>query len=212
MSSAQIIIKPMQDIQAYLTPKQVEKILNEAANSKGWQRERDVLLIGLLAYSGRRVGEILNIKVRDIDFEDMRIAYNISKKSTPTKKWKSVNSVVFGLLHKYVYKRQLKYKDYLFPSSWNNKKHITDTRVRQIVYKYAARAGIPDFNIGKHPHPHTFRHSFAVANAKRCRSPADLRKLQMILEHSKIDVTTFYLQFSDADQRDMVEGVYDDDS
>jgi len=208
MSKESIIIKPMQDIQAYLKPAQVNNILLAAHGSKGWQRKRDVLLLGLLAYSGRRVGEILNIKIRDIDFEDGRIAYNISKKSHPLKKWKSVNSDVFKLLHEYVYNRRLGWRDYLFPSSWDNRKHITDTRVRQIVYKYALRAGIPDFAEGKHPHPHTFRHSFAVANAKRCKSPADLRRLQMILEHSKIDVTTFYLQFSDADQRDMVEEVY----
>lgn len=200
--------EPMADIKAFLTGTQVSAIINSASQSGGWQRDRDVLLLSMLAYTGRRIGEILPLRVTDILVDEKRIIFNILKKRKPTRKLKPINSIVFDLLMAYIRKENLKESDLIFASSWNKEKPISDARVRQITYKYALRANIPDFAPGKHPHPHSFRHSFAIAAAKKMTNPGDLRKLQMMLEHSKIDITTFYLQYSDEDQRELVDNLY----
>lgn len=202
--------QPMVDLQAYLTPNQIKRMI-EAAHKRTDtpRRNRDILLLTWLAYSGRRIGEILKVKVKDIIMEDAQVNYHILKKKVPTRKIKSLNYNLFQMVVQYIYENSLEQEDYIFKSSWFDNRPITDARVRQIVYKYSELANIPDFAPGKHPHPHTFRHSFAVANAKRMKTPADLRKLQQTLEHSKIDITTFYLQFSDKDQRTIVEDVYE---
>jgi len=202
-------IKPMQDIEAYLTPKQVNIMINQAAESKEPKRDRDMLLIYWMAYSGRRIGEILRVKVRDVIFDEGQISYNILKKKFPLRKRKAANYMLLELIKIYIFNNKMNPEDYIFRSRNNVSKPISGARVRQIVYHYVDKANLPDFKPGKHIHPHTFRHSFAVANAKKLKNPGDLVKLQRMLEHSKIDVTTFYLQFSDKDQRDMVENIYD---
>jgi site-specific recombinase XerD len=37
------------------------------------------------------------------------------------------------------------------------------------------------------------------------KSPSDVRKLQMLLEHSSLAITEQYLQFNDSDTRDLIE-------
>lgn len=201
-------INPMQDVRRYLQPSQVIKILESASDSKGWRRDRDVLLIGLLAYTGRRVGEILRIKMEDILWDEQQIYFNILKKKHKTKVLKPINSTIWKLLSKYIADNKWYEGDYVFKSSWDTDKPISGARVIQIVYHYCDRAGIPNFEPGKRVHPHTFRHSFAVAASKKLKNPGDLRKLQKALEHSKIDITTFYLQFHDEEQREIMEEVY----
>lgn len=200
--------EPMADLQAYIRPVDIQRIVLATAEHGSYQAGRDTLLILMLAYSGRRVGEVLRVKVKDILVDEKKIIYNILKKKRPTRKLKPVSDIVFSMLMSYINVKKLQPEDYVFKSYIHPKRHITDARVRQIVYRYCELANIPDFAPGKKVHPHTFRHSFAIATAKKLKSPGDLRKLQMILEHSKIDITTHYLQFSDEEQRELVNNVY----
>jgi site-specific recombinase XerD len=39
--------------------------------------------------------------------------------------------------------------------------------------------------------------------ARKMKSPGDVRKLQMMMEHSNLAVTEQYLQFSDEDVKEM---------
>jgi len=199
---------PMRDLKAYMKPSDINRLLAEADKSTGYKRDRDMLLLRWLAYSGRRVGEVLRVKVMDIDFEEASCMYNILKKKKPLKKIKPMNYDLLSLAQEYVIRYDLKPEEYIFKSSINIDKPISDARVRQIVYKYVERANLPDFAPGKHIHPHTFRHSFAVANAKKMQSPSDIVKLKNALEHSDVKVTMHYLQFSDKDQRNTVEDLY----
>jgi len=201
--------KPMKDVRRYITPDQIASIINAAASSSSWRRDRDVLLIAFLAYTGRRVGEVLNIRMKDILFDEEKILFSISKKKHETNKLKLIHPHLWKLLLEYIEKYELyEAEPYLFKSSWKEDGHLSDARVRQIIYKYCKEANIPDFEHKKKVHPHTLRHSFAVDTAKKLKTPSDLRKLQMILEHSRIDITTFYLQFSDDDQKEIIENLY----
>lgn len=206
----------MKDLSGYFKDGQREAIYNSADNL------RDKALIRLLWVTGRRINEILNIKVSDIDMKINRIVIHISKKTKQIKdefnnkirvkndltKLKPIDKYTKDLLNYYINQFSLLPNDYLFKSDFKDNKPISRQRAFQIIRKACYKAGI--FKVGNSkPHPHHFRHSFAIDMAKRMKTPADVRKLQLLLDHSNLGVTEQYLQFSDQEASELVEGVYE---
>ena len=197
----------MRDLQGFLRERDIIRIYNAA---EGY---RDKALIRLLWKSGRRITEILLVRVSDIDFEDNAIVWHIEKKTKKVegervkfdlRKRKPIDNFTAKLLRHYIYEYGLKDNDFLFPSPVHKDRPITRQRAFQIVRRVCEKAGI--YYVGnKKPHPHHFRHSFAVNAVKKMKSPAGVRKLQMFLEHSTLGITENYLQFADDDLRELVE-------
>ena len=187
----------MQDLSGFFKKGEKRDIYNSC------QKDRDKLLIRLLWKSGRRVGEILMLKVKDIDFDNCDIIWNIEKKKKPLKKVKPMDKFTIALLDSYIDNENLLNDDYVFRSAYKPEFPITRQRAFQIVREACERIGI-NFVGDKRPHPHHFRHSFAVNWAKTAKSPADLRKLQQYLEHSSLDMTEQYLDFAAEDARDII--------
>lgn len=188
----------MQDLQGFFRPGQRKALYNSAESL------RDKLLIRLLWKSGRRVSEILDLKVGDIDFEENNIQWHIRKKKNKNlTRVKPMDEFTIRLLLHYVETYDLDNHQYIFFSS-DGEAHLTRQRVFQIIRDTAKKANIT-FVGSKRPHPHHFRHSFAVSFAKNAKSPSDLRKLQLTLEHASLDMTEQYLQFNNEDIRDVVE-------
>jgi site-specific recombinase XerD len=67
--------------------------------------------------------------------------------------------------------------------------------ITQEAIRIARRAGINGAHVG----PHTFRHTFAV---EFLRGGGDLRSLQLLLGHSKLETSSIYLGFSSDMLRD----------
>lgn len=188
----------MKDVEGFLTPEEVDILYNKASS------ERDKLLIRMLWKSGRRIGEILKVRVKDIDFEARNILYSIEKKKVKDlKKWKPIDDVTLSLIKAWVEKNNFQPEQYLFESSQKQTGPITRQRAFQIIRSIGKEANIEHVG-NKKIHPHHFRHSFAVNISKNLKSPADLRKLQMFLEHSNLNVTEVYLQFSNEDIRELI--------
>jgi len=187
----------MRDKQGFFKEGERVKMYNVCENL------RDKLLIRMLWMSGRRVSEILKVKIKDIDLENGSILWHIvKKKNKDFRRWKPLDSFTLGLLKIYIEQNGYGSESYLFPST-SYDKHLSRQRVFQIVREICNKAGI--FYVGnKRPHPHHFRHSFAVEMAKKLKSPADIRKLQQYLEHSSMNVTQEYLQFEDTEIRELL--------
>ena len=195
--AAQTQYKVMQDLAGYFKPGEREAIYNACQN------DRDRLLIRLLWKTGRRVSEILMVKIKDINFEDKMILWNIEKKKRDFRAWKPIDTETMDLLNVYVTKQGLEAESYLFPSN-SSKGYLTRIRVYQILEKLCD--GLEIYHVGtKKAHPHHFRHSFAIDKAKKLKSPADIRKLQQYLEHSNMGMTENYLQFGSQDLRSIVD-------
>jgi len=69
--------------------------------------------------------------------------------------------------------------------------------VHTIVKRYGKMIGVDI-------HPHTFRHSFAI---NMIRNSVNIRRVQFLLGHAGIQTTTVYLQFKDADLREVYDKV-----
>ena len=204
----------MRDLQGYFK-KGERKAMYDAACAEN--KIRDMLLIRLLWVSGRRITEILNIKLHEIDFEINKISFHIEKKTQLIKgvrckkdliKLKPIDQFTVNLIRDYIGETELKPSDYLFKSDFKESGPISRQRAFQIIRRYAAKVGIEKVG-GKKPHPHHFRHSYAIDKAKTLKTPGDIRRLQMMMEHSNLGVTEQYLQFSDEDMADMVENIGD---
>lgn len=214
----------MKDLQGYFKEGQRKAIYDIAENP------RDKVLIRLLWITGRRISEILNIKVHEIDFQINAISIHVEKKTTKLKdsngktvlnengKAKKVkldyislsyiDDKTANILKYYISTNKLLTTDYLFKSNFNPVKPISRQRAFEIIKSCCNKVGI--FKVGKdNPHPHHFRHSYAIDNAKNMKSPADVRKLQLAMNHSSLAVTEQYLKFNIKELKSMLDNIGD---
>ncbi|UCD06974.1 MAG: tyrosine-type recombinase/integrase, partial [Candidatus Aenigmatarchaeota archaeon] len=77
---------------------------------------------------------------------------------------------------------------------------ITARRVDQIVKKYAERVGINRVGSRKMGN-HVFRHSYAISLIDKL----NIRMLQKLMGHSRIETTVHYLQYSTKDVERQLE-------
>lgn len=110
---------------------------------------QDMVLIKTLLYTGVRVSELVNIQLKDLDFERCQIRINSGKGGKD-------RIVPFPVAFKEVLAMHVDRMEqlaatYLFESSWKRK--YTDRGIRKILAKYAEAAGL-DKSIS----PHQLRH------------------------------------------------------
>lgn len=195
----------MQDVGAYFTPEQVKRIILVAKD----RSDRDFVLILMLWHTGRRIGEVLRVRKKHIDFDHKQILFHILKKrhNKDMKKRKAIDDVLCNVLIDYT--RNMEDDNYIFPSPYIKGKHLSKRQAYNIVRDSAETAGILYVGDGKPPHPHTFRHSFSINFIRNCKNEsAALIWLQNILDHSNIKMTSEYLQFSQKDIKKELNKIY----
>ena len=172
---------------------ETEKLLNSFDNSV--LGIRNSLILEVLYSTGIRVGEIVNIKIKDIDFSDNTIKI--------TGKGNKDRLVYYGtrckdLINKYIdncYNRlNINQIDYLIISKTGKK--INDREIRKIVDEAAVKSGLK-FKIS----PHVLRHTFA---SHMLLDGADLRSVQELLGHENLSTTQIYTHISN----DRIRNVY----
>lgn len=116
-----------------------------------WQAKniQHMVMIKTLLYTGIRVSELINVKIRDVDFDRCQIRINHGKGGKD-------RVVPFPLSFRevfsfYVTQIQGKKCIYLFESSW--KKPYSDRGIRKILMRYTQAAGIKSS-----VSPHKLRH------------------------------------------------------
>jgi integrase/recombinase XerD len=86
-----------------------------------------------------------------------------------------------------VYYRWRKPKDWLFPSKQHPDRPLSDKTIRQLCRQAGQRVG------KRLVHPHLFRHACAT---HMLDAGADLRTIQVLLGHAKLETTARYLHVS----------------
>ncbi len=172
------------NIPDYLTVQEINHFFS-VFNLSNIYEIRDRCIFEIMYVSGLRISEVCNLKLNDIDFNELEIIV--------TGKGNKQRIVPFGEKTLEILKQYLKQSrpyisknrrnlEFLFISKKGSK--LDRKSVWKLLQKYAKRA-----EIIKPISPHTFRHSFAT---HMIQNHADLRLVQELLGHMDISTTQIY--------------------
>ena len=175
-----------------LTLEEIDRIEDSIDLSKA-EGARNRAIIEVLFSCGLRVSELVNMKLSDLYLEDRVL---LVRGKGNKERLVPVSSKAIADLKRWFFDRNLmKIKpgedDYVFLN--RRGAHLTRTMILIMVKRQAEEAGIK-----KTISPHTFRHSFATA---LLQGGADLRSIQAMLGHEKIDTTLVYTHISNEQLR-----------
>ncbi len=164
-----------------LTLEEVQRLIESARTLT----ERTMLMV--LYSTGMRNAEMRSLQVRDIDSRSMLIHIQHGKGGRD--RYVPLSAILLETLR--VYWRWMKPKTWLFPGTiagWRADKPITPKVVWDACRTAAERAGIE-----RRVSAHTLRHSYAT---HLLEGGADLRTIQLLLGHVKLEHTVLYLHLS----------------
>jgi integrase/recombinase XerD len=186
-----ILRKPsaMEDIESPKKESYIPTVLNKDEVQKLFEVSygKSKIMLKIFYSSGLRLSELTSLKVNDLDLENNRGIVRKGKGSKDRAFFLSKN--LSEEIRKYLQNRNNN-SDYIFPSS-DPSKSLTARNIQQIISCAAKRAGIR-----KRVTPHTLRHSFATHHLQ---AGTDIRKIQVLLGHSRIDTTQIYTKVSTSD-------------
>lgn len=175
-----------------LTLEEIDRIEDSIDLSKA-EGVRNRAIIEVLFSCGLRVSELVNMKLSDLYLEDRVLL--VRGKGNKERLVPVSNKAIADLKRWFFDRNLMKIKpgedDYVFLN--RRGAHLTRTMILIMVKRQAEEAGIK-----KTISPHTFRHSFATA---LLQGGADLRSIQAMLGHEKIDTTLVYTHISNEQLR-----------
>lgn len=155
-----------------LTEKEVISILNAANNLK------HKAMLWMIYSSGLRAGELINLKIDDIDGQQMRVFVRGGKGKKDRVTILSVKALEILRL----YFRKYRPKEYLFEGQTGNQ--YSSSSLRKVF-----RIALEGTGIKKQATLHSLRHSFAT---HLLESGVDLRYIQELLGHNSSKTTEIY--------------------
>lgn len=199
----EVLARAMKDLRGFLTPSQVEAMIESCDNL------RDRVLIRLLWRTGMRVSElvrpgkdrspVLGLRVSDILWDENALIIRHAKRRGNPPRRIAVDPDTLAMVREYLDKGGNGDSEFVIP--------IGRQMAYLVVREAAERVGItevgdPLVSERRHPHPHHLRHSLAVHSVRVTKGNyADLIRLQSQLGHASIATTAGYIQFSDEEQR-----------
>lgn len=154
-----------------------------------WQASNraHMVMLKLILFTGIRNEELVNITLKDVDLDSMRIRINHGKGDKD--RYVLFPPYFRGELAQYISIQKEHNAVYLFES---NRVHKFTTRwIREIVKNYARKAGI-----AKRIHPHLFRHQILTYLTSKGIVDA---KIQLISGHKNRESLSVYQDLSLAD-------------
>ncbi len=155
-----------------LSKKEIKNIIESVKNTK------HKLIISLAYSAGLRIGEVVNLKTKDINLEELTIHLKNAKgkKDRITIFSEKIKTDLQNLI------AGKKANDYLFESERGGK--LTERTMQKIFAKALQKA-----NIKKQATFHSLRHSFAT---HLLENGVDVRYVQKLLGHTNIRTTQIY--------------------
>lgn len=182
----------LQDIERYLRTKECKTTKQE------FKRDRNYLMFLFGIHEGRRISDILKIRVGDIKTNRIELVEQKTGKSDTL----YLHEKVIKEINKYIKKYDLKKSDYLFPSQ-KKKNGIQKPLGRQGAYSFLKRdiqeyfgdkAGL----IGTHTLRKTFGYMYYTKTG-------DVVMLQKLFNHSDPAITLEYIGITKDQKRSAIE-------
>lgn len=174
-----VIKRPRKDkkLPVVLSSEEVKKILDVTKNFK------HNLLLMIIYSCGLRVGEAVNLKFEDVDFD--RHMLKIRSGKGRKDRYTIISNAALASLKVYI--KPFSPSDWIFPGT-PSKNHIT-TRTAEKVFETALKNAA----IKKSAGIHSLRHSFAT---HLLESGVDIRYIQQLLGHVNLKTTEIYTHVS----------------
>jgi integrase/recombinase XerD len=154
---------------------------------------RDLLIIKIIYYCGLRVGELLSLKIEDINLKEEIIKIHSLKKRA--------NQISERLIP---IPKELKQALQSYLTIISKEQGIifdlTKQRIWQLVKKYSKKA-----RIMKNVKVHTLRHSYATHVFE---STGNLELVRELLGHEKIETTKIYTHLSTESKKKLIKKVF----
>ena len=163
-----------------IAPGDVRKLLGAIKET----RDRALMLV--LLRTGMRIGEVLRLKVRDLDIRERKIHIYEGEKNCLGRVVYLSDDALMAL--KLWLKKRNPQTEYLFPGLQH--KHLGYTQSRNIFVKYIGAAGLQN----KGYMIHSLRHTFA---SELLNAGMRLECLQLLLGHRDIEMTRRYARLTD---------------
>jgi integrase/recombinase XerD len=188
-SPAEAIAMPRKErkTRVYLRVDEYMRLLSAALGNT-----RDYAILQLFLQTGIRVGELVNLRIIDIDLTDQTMLIN-----GKGKKQRSVNleKKATQALKNYLSVRPQSLEEHLFLNYQGT--NLSVRGVVDIVEKYRKLAGIQ-----KKFSCHTLRHTCATYKAAKGYT---VRQLQALLGHEKAETSLLYTHLAETDGRKLME-------
>jgi len=161
-----------------LTNKETSQIINSIRNQK------HKLMISLLYGAGLRVSELLNLRVKEINFENK---YGFVRKGKGNKdRIFILPDKISAKLQNLISIEKLGNEDFLFLT--NRREQYSPRTIAEIIKQSCAINGIK-----RKIHPHTMRHSFATHLIQNGNS---VNEVQSLLGHKSPETTMIYVHLA----------------
>lgn len=166
---------------------EVEKLLRSVTNAK------HKAMLALIYSSGLRCGELINLRIADVDSNRMVLFIRSAKGNKD--RVVPLSATALSILR--LYYKQYRPKVYLF--NGDGSLQYSSSSLRRVFHKAKDKAGIM-----KKSSLHTLRHSYAT---HLLESGVNLRYIQEILGHSSPKTTQIYTHVSSEDSRKVVSPI-----
>ena len=184
-----------------LDRRELARILETVERDDVWdrkhdgKRERDRLLLALLAYAGLRRSELLGLDWTDVDLE--RRLLRVRKAKGGPQRILPIHPALEPLFLDYLQMRAHDPEPALFVGVQGRR--LSQTIMTQTFLRYARAADVSE---RKRVTPHTLRHVFA---SELLRAGANLRQIQVLLGHKHLDSTQRYTRVTAHELRGAVK-------
>ena len=176
-------LKTKSTIQLPFSETEISNVLNPLNFDKSFDGYRDFLILELLYTTGIRRQELIDLKIKNIDYSNKRI--KVLGKRNKERYIPLISSTIESIDKYLKYRNELKNiksNDMLFLTSKG--KSIYDNLVYRITKKY-----FTGFSTKSKKSPHILRHSFAT---HLLNNGADLNSVKDLLGHTSLAATQVY--------------------
>ncbi len=185
------LMKTEETIKEPYTDAELRRLLKRPKSNR-WTEWRTWASINYLIATGNRASTVLNIKISDINFDDMTI--HLRKVKNRRQQIVPLSPALKEILADYLKTWEWTEDDYLFPS--NEGKQLSLHSFQGSIARYNISRGVSKTSI--HLFRHTFAKNFILAGG-------GMVQLQALLGHSTMDMTRHYVNIYGLDLKRDIE-------
>ena len=151
------------------------------------QRDRELALFNLAVDSKLRGCDLVNLRVRDVVHGNQILprAMVVQRKTQRPVQFELTDQTR-NAVSAWIDKANLKSEQYLFPSRSRKSPHVSTRQYARIVHRWVSSIGLDSSSYGTH----TMRRTKATLIYRRTKN---LRAVQLLLGHTKLESTVRYL-------------------